>query len=430
VVSLYTHLPRDVYVLQAGLVVNAFGNGAAAPFVVIYLHDVRGVPLGIAGLAAATSAVCALLSALVGGSMADRRGARGTMLGGLAVSTVAFALYPLVRETWQALAVAVLAGTGIGIWLTMQSALLAAIVPAEVRHVAFAQQRVAANIGLGLGGFSGGLIVRSDDPESFATLFLLNAATFVIYGGFLVALRVGRTEQAAGRGGGSYRGLLRDRAFVRLLALTLLFVAGTVALVNALFPVFAKNNGAIGTGAIGTLFLLNSLIIVGAQIPIARALEGHLRMRGLALMGALFAICWLLVVAGGLAPGSRGAFALFALAFVSLAVGECLYDSIQGPLAAALAPERLMGRYMAANGFTWQLGFIVGPAVGGLALARAPYALWIGAAALALAGAAYALRLDRLLPAEHRRTPARAGAASSVRSSRVKPAKPRSDALT
>lgn len=422
-VSLSTGLPRDVYVLQAGLVVNAFGNGAAAPFVVIYLHDLRGIPLGIAGLAASTSAVCALLSALLGGSVADRRGARGTMLGGLAASTLAFALYPLVQEPWQALAVAALGGCGIGIWLTMQSALLAAIVPAGVRHVAFAQQRVAANIGLGLGGFAGGLIVRSDDPHSFAALFLLNAATFVIYAGFLVALRAGRTEQAAGRVAGSYRELLRDGVFVRLLALTLLFVAGTVALVNALFPVFAKNDGGIGTAAIGTLFLLNSLLIVGAQIPIARAVEGHLRMRGLALMGALFAICWLLVTAGGLAHGSRGAFALFALAVVSLAVGECLYDSIQGPLAAALAPERLMGRYMAANGFTWQLGFIVGPAVGGLVLARAPYALWVSAAALALAGAAYALRLDRLMPPEHRRTPVRTGPVSTVRSSRVKPAR-------
>ena len=38
-------LPRSVYLLQSGLVLNALGNGAAAPFLVIYLHDVRGIPL-------------------------------------------------------------------------------------------------------------------------------------------------------------------------------------------------------------------------------------------------------------------------------------------------------------------------------------------------------------------------------------------------
>jgi MFS family permease len=90
VVSSSNRLPRDVYVLQAGLVVNAFGNGAAGPFVVIYLHDVRGIPLGVAGLAASTSAVCALLASLVAGALADRRDARSTMFGGLAVSTLAF----------------------------------------------------------------------------------------------------------------------------------------------------------------------------------------------------------------------------------------------------------------------------------------------------------------------------------------------------
>ncbi|MCI0685666.1 MAG: MFS transporter [Sporichthyaceae bacterium] len=146
--SLRYHLPRGVYILQAGLVLNAFGNGAANPFVVLYLHNVRGIPLWLAGLVAATSAGFALVSALVAGSVADRRGARATMIGGLVSSAVAFGLYPLIRQPWQAFGVAALAGTGGGTWLTMQSALLAAITPAAVRHAAFAQQRVAANIGL------------------------------------------------------------------------------------------------------------------------------------------------------------------------------------------------------------------------------------------------------------------------------------------
>ena len=67
-------LPRNVYVLQAGLVLNAFGNGAANPFLLVYLHDVRGIPLAVAGLASATSAGCALLATILAGSLADRLG--------------------------------------------------------------------------------------------------------------------------------------------------------------------------------------------------------------------------------------------------------------------------------------------------------------------------------------------------------------------
>jgi MFS family permease len=104
-----TQMPRAVTVLQSGLVLNAFGNGAANPFVLVYLHEVRGIPLGVAGLASATSAACALVSALGSGSVADRLGARRTLVGGLLVSAAGFALLPLVQDGRHAIAVAVLA---------------------------------------------------------------------------------------------------------------------------------------------------------------------------------------------------------------------------------------------------------------------------------------------------------------------------------
>src|SRR5262249_5028793 len=84
-------LPRAVYVFQSGLVINAFGNGAANPFLVIYLHNVRGIPLGLAGLAGSTSAACGLVATLGAGSVADRLGARAAMLVGLVISATGFA---------------------------------------------------------------------------------------------------------------------------------------------------------------------------------------------------------------------------------------------------------------------------------------------------------------------------------------------------
>src|SRR3954451_11691939 len=51
--SLDPRLPRPVYVLELGALVNAFGNGVALPFLLIYLHNVRGISFGLAGSAAA-----------------------------------------------------------------------------------------------------------------------------------------------------------------------------------------------------------------------------------------------------------------------------------------------------------------------------------------------------------------------------------------
>src|SRR5439155_15429859 len=53
-------LPGDVWLLQVGGVLNSFGNGVVLPFLVIYLHDVRGFGLGISGLIVAVSAAAQL----------------------------------------------------------------------------------------------------------------------------------------------------------------------------------------------------------------------------------------------------------------------------------------------------------------------------------------------------------------------------------
>jgi MFS family permease len=93
------------------------------------------------------------------------------------------------------------------------------------------------------------------------------------------------------------------------------------------------------------------------------------------------------------------------VAIIVFSLGECLYDSVQGPLTADLAPDGKVGRYMAVNGFSWQLGFIVGPALGAVVMGAEPYALWPFAAAACLAGSMGALALERALPSEYRLTP-------------------------
>jgi MFS family permease len=409
VARLEERLPWPVYVLQSGLVLNALGNGAANPFVLLYLHDARGIPLAAAGLASGVGAGCALISSLASGSLADRAGARVTTVAGLACSATAFALYPLVREPWHAVALAALSGTGAGAWLTGQSALLAAIVPPERRHLAFAQQRVAANLGLGLGGMCGGLLVSVDRPSTFTTLFLANAATFVAYGAFVARLSLPSNTVLQGRSRPpGYRVLVRDRALLGLLAVDLALVAGAVSLLNGLVPIYARDQAGATERAIGFLFLLNTLLIVAVQLPVARAVEGRRRMRMLALAGAAFAACWLAV----LASAWVGLLALVG-AFALMSAGECLYDAVRGPLVADLAPPGLGGRYMAAAGFSWQLGFVVGPVVGAALLGAEPHALWPLAAVVCLGAAGAALALESRLPQRARVTAVISGSSTA-----------------
>ena len=59
--SLDPRLPRSVWILNTGGLMNALGTGMAYPFVVIYLHNVRGFSLGISGLIVAASGAAGIL---------------------------------------------------------------------------------------------------------------------------------------------------------------------------------------------------------------------------------------------------------------------------------------------------------------------------------------------------------------------------------
>ena len=292
-----------------------------------------------------------------------------------------------------------------GFWPS-QSSLLTGLTPALRRHAAFAQQRVTMNLGVGLGALVGGLIATTDRPSSFTLLFLIDAATFLAF--VAILSRVRPPERGAGDGAdvsGGYRQVLRHGAFVRFALLNVIFIAAGIAPLVELFPAFAKNQGHVGESAIGLIFFLNTVVIVLAQLPIAKLLEGTRRMRVLAGMSALWAASWLLVLAGGAIFAAGAAATVFVVALTVFAIGECLHGVVQGPLVADLAPAHLTGRYMAISSLTWQIGFVVGPAGGGFLLGAAPFALWPLAAAICVVAGAYALALERGLPARLVRTP-------------------------
>ncbi len=406
--SLNPRLPRDVYVLQAGGLVNSFGNGIVLPFLIIYLHNVRGIPLGLAGLAAAIQSASALCSGFLAGTLSDRIGAKRVLVASLAVVTAAFASMPFIREAWHAFAIYVVWGAGSGAFWPSQSALLAGLTPPERRSPAYALQRLTMNVGVALGGVCAGLIASVAHPGSFTVLFLVNCATFVAY--IAVLTQVRPPELHPERLHGRWREVARDRTFVAFTLLNAAFMTVAISLMIELLPAFAKNVAGVNERQIGIIFALDSIGIVLFQLPIAKAIEGRRRMVGLAAMGILWAVSLLLVWAAGTWTTATVAALVLCGASLVFAIGECLHGAIQAPLSADLAPPRLLGRYLALSSLSWQVGWIVGPACGGFLLQHAPLALWPIAAAN-VACAVWALGLERRLPARVRITPFGAGSA-------------------
>jgi predicted MFS family arabinose efflux permease len=392
--------------MEAGGLVNAFGNGITYPFVAIYLHNVRGFSLGTAGLVLATNGVFSLLASPVAGWLSDRIGGRITLAGALVLMAAGVGSLALAHEPWQAYLAMAVVGWGNGSFWPSQSTMLAGLAPRERRHAAYALQRVSRNLGIGLGGLTGGLIATTTNPTSFTVLFVVDAVTFL---GFVVVLAfVPDPElppQQEGARPSRYLDVLRDRLLLGIVGLNVLFVSAGYAQME-LLPVFAKNEAGVAERAIGVIFLVNTLVIVLAQLPIARLLEGRRRMPGLALMTALWAAAWLIVFVCGATLESLAAAAGFALAGVVFGLGECFQGPTQGALVADLAPPRLRGRYMALSTMSWEIGFVIGPAIGGFVLDHEPLALWPLAAAACLLAGVGALTLERGIPRELRLTPA------------------------
>ena len=400
--SLNPRLPREVQLLQLGGLLNAFGNGLVVPFLLIYLHNERGIGLGIAGLILATNAAVSLISGPVGGVLVDRVGGKAMLTTALGFLALGFVGYAFVQSPWQGFLASAVTGIGNGFFWPAQSTLLAGLTTRAQRSATFAMQRVVMNLGIGLGGVAGGFIAS----ESFQALFILDALTFVAYAVVLTifvpdpARQRERPERT-----GSYRTVFRHKVFVALMALANALYIGAGMAQLEILPAYAKNEAGVSVRGIGWLFFINTIVIVLLQLPTTRLAEGRRRIPLLALLGAVSAAAWLLVPISGLWLTGAAAFALLAVAVAVFALGECLHGAVQPALVVDLADPSLLGRYMATSALSWQVGFMVGPAVGGALLAASPTGLWLVMASVLFLGGLATLALERGLPAGLRHVP-------------------------
>jgi MFS family permease len=376
------------------------------PFLFIYLHNVRDIGLGVAGLVVATNAVVGIVVGPLAGTLVDRFGGRSVLACSLGVLAVGYGSFALVHAPWQGFLAATATGLGSGFFWPAQSTLLAELSPVGRRHATFAMQRVMMNLGIGLGALGGGLIADTGRPGTFLALFLLDAATFLVYLGVLlvgVPEPASATTQRAGAPG-SYREVVKHGAFLAFVGLNTLFIFAGMSGFE-LLPVFAKNEVGVSESAIGVVFFVNTVVIVLTQLPIAKLSEGHRRMRMLAVLGLLWAACWVAVSLVGRSVDGTTAAILLAVILAAFGLGECIHGAVQAPLVSDLAEPRLLGRYMALSALSWQVGFAGGPAVGGFLLSVTPFGTWLLWAALCVLGSVLSLVLEPAIPHAIRRTP-------------------------
>ncbi|GIF69929.1 MFS transporter [Asanoa ishikariensis] len=357
--------PRAWFVL-GGDAVSALGSGLTLPFLLVYLHQVRGINLGVAGLMLSTVALAGLVGNPAGGWLADRIGARRAVIAGLAVAAAGAGAIALVHATWHGFAATFLYGMGMAALLPAQDALLATTVDAAQRPQVFAVRHATLNVGLSVGTVLGALIVSFQTPSTFVLVFVLDAASFVAFALVLGRLRDVQSDAAEPSfAEGSYRHVLRDRVFLRMWVLVFLLVMAGYAQYHAAFPAYATEVGGLSPRGLGLAFAANMVTVVVAQLVVLRMMTGRRRTRGIALAAAFMAAAWAMT----LFAGSRGALPLFVAAMVLFGIGETLVSPTVPAIVNDLAPDSLRGRYNGAYALAWTVGYVGGPGVAGLVIA-------------------------------------------------------------
>ena len=404
--------------MLGGDLLSAVGSGLVLPFFLVYLSRARGIDIQVAGLAVATIALAGFVGNPVGGWLADRIGPKRALVAGLAVSAAGALSVTLVRQPWHGFAAAALVGFGAAVSWPAQDSLLAGVVAPEQRSSVFAVRYATLNAGFGVGALGAALIADVSSTRSFVVLYLVDAATFLLFIPFLViGLRhagnlappvpdEGKVGTSAPRG---FRSVVADRTFRRLWLLTAVLVGAGYAQMHAAFPAFATGVGGISAGGLSVVWAANTFTVVVAQLLSLRWMRGRRRTTGLVLVCGFWATAWAVtLIAGGLGGGAL-AVAAFAMALVVFAVGETLLSPSLAPMVNDLAPDDLRGRYNGVYTLAWTTGFAAGPAIAGVSFgAGADREFFLGLiVVLALIGAGASL-LGRHLPPAVNRVPAAA----------------------
>ena len=391
--SFWRELPREARLLLTIVAIEFIGTGLVLPFHVVYLNEVRGFGLSDVGLMLALPPLAGFVLTGPAGVAIDRLGARVMLLTCLLLM-MAGNLVLAFSETIPVASVGLaLTGIAFGISWPASQSLIAGVVPRESRQRYFGVNFALLNLGIGVGGIAGGLLVDVDRTSTFQAIYLGDALSYLPALGLLL----GPLRHVAGRpvhdpetaeAAVGYLAVLRRPAVLPLLVLSFVGAFVGYAQLNTGMPAFARAVGEVSTQGLGFAFAANTAVIVVLQLVVLRHIDGLRRTRVIAAMGVVWALAWLVLGASGLVSGTVGATLLVA-AFASVfAFGETLLQPTIPAIVNDLAPDHLRGRYNALSSASFSLPSIIAPPFAGFLIDHGLAEVYIGVLVVGSVGVA------------------------------------------
>ena len=369
--SFWHDLPREGRLLLSVVAFEFIGTGLVLPFWVVYLHEIRGFSLDVVGLLIAAMSAAGVVTSIPGGTLIDRIGPRRTMIGVLLSAIVGNVVVAYAADLGLALLGVAIVGGGFGMGWPTSQALIASVVPSEIRARYYGVNFSLLNLGIGIGGILGGLVADVDRVATFQWMYFGDAVSYLpALVLLLVPLRHIGGPAAVAEGHDptvrvSYASVLRAPSMATLC--TLIFVSAFVgyAQLNSGMPAYARAISEVSTRGLGLAFAANTVVIVLLQLLVLQRIEGRRRTRVIVVMAFVWAASWALLGASGLVAGTLGATVLVAACASVFALGETLLQPTMPAIVNDLAPDHLRGRYNGLTAGCFQAASILGPIVAG-----------------------------------------------------------------
>ncbi|MCQ4041852.1 MFS transporter [Streptantibioticus rubrisoli] len=356
------------HALMSCLFLSSLGIGMVFPLTSIYVSDVLGLGPAGAGRYFIAMAVASCTAAISGGPRADRRGAAVGAVGCGSLVT-GYAVLGAAHGTVAVAAAGAFAGIGFGLQYAAITEVVNGLVPESLNRRAFTVRHVMTNVGMGLGGALGGLLLLTGERDS-GTLRLLYegsaAASVPLAVAFWALRRRGRTSgERRGRRADpvSYRGLLSDRRLVFLLLSQAVLAGAGFTQLESSVPWLLNHWMSIGLPGVSALIACNAFALLVLQRPVGALCERLPESVALVAAPALWCLAFGFGAVAALCetPYRQVALAGFAVAF---ALGEVCYSSAFFPLLVRFAGESALGRAGALASLGWSAGTATGPPLG------------------------------------------------------------------
>ncbi|MFD4598674.1 MFS transporter [Streptomyces sp. NPDC058464] len=362
--------------MLAVTLVDRVGSGLWASVSVLYFTYVSGLSLAEVGTLAAVSGAIGIAGAPLGGRIADRLPLTRVLI---ALQLLrALASFALLTTHDHALLLAVSAVGALGdraanVLTKLYATRIAG--PDRVRYQAL--NRTIANAGWALGGLAAAAALALGTTTAYRWLLAGDGLSFVAAA--LLTLRCGeppspsrvvadwRTEPKTEKPANPWR----DRTYLAYVATdTVLFLDDAVFKVG--LPLWIAHSDRIPHGLAPLLLVLNNVMVVGLQVPLARfGTTSRAARRLLVPLSAAFAlggIAMALSADGGTVTG----ILLLTAAAAAFTVAEMLHATVSWELSVALAPGTALGAYLGVHGLAQSAQRSIGPLAVTAAIATGP----------------------------------------------------------